>query len=398
MVLFNGFLTLIFSLFLLLNSFFVGVDDSGPQFGSRQDLGLIENNQLDEASGMAASKKNPGVLWAHNDSGNKNRLFAFNLHGRHLGEYFLENARNRDWEDMAVGPGPAAGESYLYLGDIGDNSAEHNLYIIYRVAEPKLDSVQTPVVRFLSGVEKIRFNYPDGKKDAETVMVDPLTKDIYMVSKREEQVKVYRLAYPQSTTDTTIAEFITTLNMTFAVGGDISTSGSEILIKTYSQVFYWHRELKETIGETLGSDPVAVPYVLEPQGEAICWQPEGRGYYTLSEEAFDVPAHLYFYPRTGPTTSNLKSQNIILDFRLKQNYPNPFNSATTITFRLNRPEQVTLGVFDVLGKKVETILSAKLSVGEHKLDWDPRHLSSGTYLYRLEAGGQVETRKMSLQK
>jgi hypothetical protein len=86
------------------------------------------------------------------------------------------------------------------------------------------------------------------------------------------------------------------------------------------------------------------------------------------------------------------------EFLLSQNYPNPFNARTTIGFSLPAPGQVTLEAFDLLGRKVETILDARLEAGRHSMVWDCSRLSSGVYFYRLTAGDRSSVRKMMLVK
>jgi hypothetical protein len=66
-------------------------------------------------------------------------------------------------------------------------------------------------------------------------------------------------------------------------------------------IYYWKRGPEQTVAQALSQAPAKLPYIIEPQGEAVCWHPEGKGYYTLSEEFRDVPAHLYFYPRLQST-------------------------------------------------------------------------------------------------
>lgn len=268
-----------------------------PEFGDRLDLGLISNDLLNEASGLAASRRNPNILWTHNDSGDENRVFAIDAKGHHFGTFLIEGTKARDWEDIAVGPGPVEGQQYLYIGDIGDNLSQFDIKYIYRVAEPEVLRNQPPVEATLSEVETIAFQFPDGKRDAETLMVDPLTKDIYIVSKRESKVRVYRAPYPQSTTETITLEYVASLNLNNVVGGDISPSGNEVVIKTYSAIYYWRKLPDEKWVKMFEKDPVSVPYVPEPQGEAVCWRADGLGYYTISEEPGGIPSHLYFYPR-----------------------------------------------------------------------------------------------------
>ena len=108
-------------------------------FAELHDFGEIENSHINEASGICPSKKNSNVLWIHNDSGDHSRIFAVNFNGVHLAEYYLSNSKNRDWEDIAVGPGPILGESYLYVGDIGDNLSIYGTKYIYRFIEPTIN-------------------------------------------------------------------------------------------------------------------------------------------------------------------------------------------------------------------------------------------------------------------
>ena len=287
-----------------------------PIFGPRIDKGLIESDLINEASGIATSRKNLGVLWTHNDAGDPSRIYALNSQGEHLGVYTIDGVRARDWEDMALGPGPLAGEHYLYIGDIGDNKAAKSLKFIYRVPEPVVDESQPPADTIISGAEIITFQYPDGNRDAETLMIDPSTRDIYVVSKEEINVRVYRAPYPQPTTDTVILQPVATLDLQGAAfskakmvtAGDISISGLEILIKTYTTIYYWRRVPAQNLWQAFDNKPVKVPYINEPQGEAIAFASDGMGYYTMSEEDGGRPAHLYFYPRLSSPPPKLNSR------------------------------------------------------------------------------------------
>lgn len=85
-------------------------------------------------------------------------------------------------------------------------------------------------------------------------------------------------------------------------------------------------------------------------------------------------------------------------FRLEQNYPNPFNPTTAIRYRLSSIGNVSLAVYDVLGRKVRTLVNERQSPGEHTVVFDGSGLASGVYFYRLEAGSIVQSRKMLLVK
>lgn len=271
-----------------------------PEFGEGENRGLLADDLITEASGLAASAETPGVLWTHNDSEDTTRIFAVGLRGEAYGTFHLEGSSARDWEDIAVGPGPDSTVSYLFVADIGDNNASYETKRIHRVAEPTVDTGAGYVVGVLRNVETITYRYPDGARDAECMMVDPLTRDLYVVSKREPDVRVYRAPWPQSTTETITLEYVATLDsISWVTAGDISSDGGEILIKNYAFVYYWERHQEESIAEAFERRPMLLPYLQEPQGEAIAWLRDGSGYYTVSEERGGIEASLWFYPRQG---------------------------------------------------------------------------------------------------
>ncbi|MCG2591128.1 T9SS type A sorting domain-containing protein, partial [Rhodohalobacter sulfatireducens] len=83
------------------------------------------------------------------------------------------------------------------------------------------------------------------------------------------------------------------------------------------------------------------------------------------------------------------------DFTLAQNYPNPFNPTTVISYQLPVSSEVRLEVYDMLGRNVATLVDGQVSAGRHTVNFDARNLSSGVYLYRLQAGSQIMTRKLT---
>ena len=279
---------------------------SDPVFGERQDFGEIQYSPINEASGIVGSYKNENVFWTHNDSGDQNRIYAFNNEGQHLGVYTLQNCSARDWEDIAIGPGPDESQTYLYVGDIGDNSSQYEIKNIFRFIEPNVESNQSPVNETLYNIDIIALQYPDGNRDAETLMLDPLTKDIIIVSKREEFIHIYNIPFPQNTTGTILfPDLIHTMDfypddssdLARIVAGDISRDGTEILIKSYAHIFHFPRYENQSIAQALTNTMTMVEYMMEPQGEAVGWHPDGVGYFTISEEASNIPCHIYFYPR-----------------------------------------------------------------------------------------------------
>lgn len=270
---------------------------SKPKFEKAKDMGAIENPDLDETSGIVVSRSKPDLIWAHNDSGDKSKLFLIDFNGRNKGSFNIKNAKNRDWEDIAIGPGPEKDINYIYVADIGDNKAKHEIKYIYRFKEPNLNNLSFPVKSNIRKVDKISFQYPDGERDAETLIVDPYTKDIYVVSKREAAVNIYLAPYPQSLSEVITLEHVGTIDVQQVVSGDISADGKEVLIKSYSDVYYWSRKDREPIAQTLKRTPKRLPYLIESQGEAISWKVDGSGYFTVSEKEGKEMPKVYFYKR-----------------------------------------------------------------------------------------------------
>ncbi len=103
------------------------------------------------------------------------------------------------------------------------------------------------------------------------------------------------------------------------------------------------------------------------------------------------------YVSSTATAVNIQSTSP-KNFMLSQNYPNPFNPATTISFQIPKSSFVTLKVYDVLGREVASLINEQKSPGTYSVNFNASNLSSGMYLYRLQAGDFVETKKLVLLK
>jgi hypothetical protein len=156
-------------------------------YGPPTTITTIKEKAIAESSGLTASRTTPGAYWTHNDSGDGPFIYAFDTRGDSLGIFRVTGAQAVDWEDMASGPGPQANKSYLYLGDIGDNNEVRDEVVVYRVAEPALTAASRKLTKARPGstepAEAIRLKYPDGKHDAEALLVHPTTGNIYIVNK-----------------------------------------------------------------------------------------------------------------------------------------------------------------------------------------------------------------------
>jgi hypothetical protein len=258
----------------------------------------LQDPRLIETSGIAASVANPGLLYVHNDSGDTSRFFAIHPAGSlkaviyYNGDKSLKLLGVTDCEDIAVNIGPQPG-TYVYMGDIGDNGAVRKDIIVFRIKEPALSDTLVN-----AQAEPLVLTYPDGPRDAETLMVDPIDKLIYIVSKREDSVGVYSTPLLFNANDTAVLQLRAKLYFSgfgetrYITAGDISQDGLQILLKSYTQVYYWKRQSGEAIWQSMLRSPETLPYTIEHQGEAIGFTTDATGYYTTGE---GLHANLYYY-------------------------------------------------------------------------------------------------------
>lgn len=263
-------------------------------FEKAENRGMVSND-LEEASALVASYKNPGKLWTLNDSGNPPEIFLLNDKGEIEMICKLKKIDNRDWEDIAIGPGPNDSIKYLYIGEIGDNEAKYDYKYLYRLEEPSFDGDRKlSIDRF----DTLVISLPDGKRDMEAITIDQVTGDLYLFSKREENINMYKsMANTLIAGDTIVPEKIGTLPYHNVVAADFTIDSKELLIKTYDEVYYWQRPDSLSIQQVLLNDPLLLNYKREPQGEAIAWSWDGAGFYTLSETTEHTKGKLYFYRR-----------------------------------------------------------------------------------------------------
>lgn len=274
-----------------------GGDQNGG-YGDPETIADLKDRSVSESSGLAASRRNPGIIWTHNDSGDGPLVYAFDLKGAKKGVWRLAGARARDWEDMAVGPGPKRGVSYLYLGDIGNNERKPRELVIYRVAEPKVataDASSTKVKPRLTGaVETLRLAYPQGAFDAEALLVHPSSGDLYIVTKRSSEstsavfkadaplrpgpagklVRVARLALSSPPFDF-IAGKIT--------GGDIAPDGSRLILCDYLQGYELLLPSRTNFDAIWKQTPARIKLGTRRQGEAIGYSADGKSILATSE-------------------------------------------------------------------------------------------------------------------
>ena len=240
---------------------------------------------INETSGIADSKKNPGHLWAQEDSGNPPQLYLLSHEGKVAKTVYIKGSINRDWEDMVL-----AGDD-LYIADIGDNNKAYPDYTIYQFPEP---SYATDTIHHFN---TIKFMYADGARDAEAFLVDPITKDIFVITKSDNPSRIYKIASPYYTSGVNTATVVGNLTLGGVVSAALSMDRKEIIVKTYVGLNYYSVRDNESIDAALKKRPVIIPYQLEPQGEAVTFAKNNSGYFTLSEKGIANAVMLHFYRR-----------------------------------------------------------------------------------------------------
>ncbi|MBX3231708.1 MAG: hypothetical protein KIT84_23220 [Labilithrix sp.] len=259
-----------------------GATGACPRAGAPAPIAPIAAGEVDEASGIAASALNEGAYWVHNDSGDAARAFAVSSTGALLATLTFDAAEPADIEDMAIEDGP--GGSFLYFGDIGDNAVARPALTIHRVAEPRLSG--TAPVTLDATSEKMTVTYGDAPHDAETLLFDPITKDLLIVTKvLFGRAHVHRVGpFVAGTTATTTR--IASIPAALATGGAISRDGRLVAVRGYgTTASLWVRAPGEDLATALARPPCSVPVATEAQGEAFAFLPDGGGYVTVSEGA-----------------------------------------------------------------------------------------------------------------
>lgn len=265
----------------------------------------ITDPALREISGIAASRATPGLWWVHNDSGDTARVFAIDDNGAVHATLTLAGATAVDYEDIAVGEGPVAGTTYLYVADIGDNAASRPEVVVYRMVEPTVSATGS-TTGSIAAVDTLHLRYPDGAHDAEALAIDPLSHSIVIITKSlgGGAQAAYRvptsIAAGSTTTMSSVATITTDAGLVGAItGADLSRDGLQLAIRTYGGVRIVGRNadlpLDRFLAGGVGSVSCPAPGPPEVQGEAIGFRVDGRGFVTVSEGT-GVALHRYAAP------------------------------------------------------------------------------------------------------
>jgi len=262
--------------------------------------GLITSGDMDEVSGMAASRVHEDVLWVIEDSGNAARLNALSRRGQVLARYQVEDARNIDWEDLASFD--LDGKHYLLVADTGDNGGRRKDFMLHVFEEPGTLANGT-----LRPAWSIRARWPDGPRDCEAVAVDAAAGQILLVSKKRKPPDLFSLPLgkPSSThpdrdwrearrigrlagvpgpsvdlqgNDPRLAKLFP-----HVTAADLSPDGLTLAVLTYGSVLFYRRSPGEEWGRAVARTPEIHDVPLIPQAEALAWTTPGGGLYATGE-------------------------------------------------------------------------------------------------------------------
>ncbi|MFI3289433.1 MAG: hypothetical protein SNH55_05960 [Rikenellaceae bacterium] len=263
-------------------------------YAAGEEVGVVTSDRIAEISGLAPSGIYKDCFWVHNDSATSAHIYLINLSGELVAAISLP-VENRDWEAIALGDG------YIYLGEVGDNFASNDSKKIYKIAEPtNIDTTarDSEISITIDQIETMEFNLSAGKVDCETLMYDPIDKELVLATKREDKSVIYTTPFVATDGgEVLIIEPSVDLTFTYSTSGDISVDGSKILIKNYTNIYFWERKEGESIVETLKTTPTMLLYDIEPQGEAIAWSTYEDAFYTVSEKFGSINPPIYKYKR-----------------------------------------------------------------------------------------------------
>jgi hypothetical protein len=200
-------------------------------------LFTFRDPQIAESSGIAATSARDDVVFTHNDSGDTARFFAVDHHGCTIGVFTAPGVTATDWEDMARGPGRS-----LWLGDIGDNNATRDEIAVQRFDEPAVGpstdgSGCPPAAEHAVAATSYRLRFEDGPHDAETLLVDPRTSQVFIVTKGFTAGALYAAPNPLKADDVNVLRKVADVGTpAFATGGDIAPDGKSVAVRNYWEI------------------------------------------------------------------------------------------------------------------------------------------------------------------
>lgn len=244
-------------------------------------IAKLDSALVRECSGMATSRADGRFFWAHNDSGDGPRLYAFDFKGTFLASVKVEGARCLDWEDIAAFRWK--NQPYLAIADMGDNSKRRDKCQLYLVPD---NAFQNGQFADSINIERIvEFTYEDGPSDCESIAFDEKNNCFILVTKNwGPYCNVFRLPMPAAD-DSGLqkATKIGRLKLAGFTGFDISPDSKRAIGVTYADAYEFHRQPNESWKDAFARKPRQISLPARKQGESICYGADGKTIYTSSE-------------------------------------------------------------------------------------------------------------------
>ena len=258
--------------------------------------GTLQSEEIVEASGLTRSQLDPDLLWTMNDGGSKPRLFALGPDGSHRGRVKLEEAKNRDWEDLSsfrIGR-----QAYLLVADTGDNESQRDHVQLYVVPEPDL-SLDDKVK--MEPAWTVKFEYPEGPRDAEAIAVDTDQQRVLVLTKRTLPPELYEvpLTPGDGRAQATFLGLIESLpaptlndvqNASFTdnwhwqpTAMDLSPDGKLAVILTYRAIYVYRLDPAKTLFDNLNGTAYALGLGKYPDAESVVFGADSQSIFVTLE-------------------------------------------------------------------------------------------------------------------
>jgi hypothetical protein len=286
---------------LSIAAVFPGCEVSPP--ATLEAIATITAPAVEESSGLAFSRRTPGLLWTHNDSDGEPVLYAIGSDGRLRGSVRLAGMKNIDWEDMASFE--LDGRAWLAVGDIGENITRKTGAAVYVVPEPSAAELSPDRETVVPVAWSVPVRYADGPHDCESLAVDVREQRLYLLRKREDQKPLYSLPLrpfpagvpapeaqrlgivphiPQPSSAQRAVPIATGRWRANTTGMDISADARRAVVLTYGDVLLFARKPGETWATAMARKPVILPPHGLAQAEAVCFSPDGRSIFVTEEK------------------------------------------------------------------------------------------------------------------
>lgn len=273
-----------------------------PDAAALKPSGFISAKDIDEASGLAHSRRSEDMLWTHNDSGNQPLLYAVGTDGRLRGKVRIKGVKNVDWEDMAAFS--MDGQAWLLIADVGDNGGRRRDCVLHIIAEPDAAALSPDRELVVDVAWSIPFKYPDQPHDCESVAVDVRERRVYLLGKRSHPNPLWTLPLmpdfsgqqviaqevgrvgriPQPNSEQRAVPVSTGRWRGQPTSMDISADGLCAAVLSYGETMLFPRRPGETWATALARDPVLLPPHGLEQAEAVCFSPDGRALFVVEEK------------------------------------------------------------------------------------------------------------------